>query len=372
MIPADITTAKYGQSQVNAIYLGPNLVWNGPTATATQDVNSWLTAIAAARSANGGSGFVAPSQTVVDATIVFLAGLYATGLRNKIYRLNLFNGGDWLSSFIPIIRNAGNASWDYNGTKGSSASQLQTGPFTSSMWSLTGGFDASAVNSSIVGKSSTGAYLDTGISTSNSTFLNALINYNIHCACYVSTLGTKYGTTPDLTEIGLYGGNNSIMFLRANVKPYYTDSLGNTNQRGTPGFYTYNGATTSDGTNALIYSSANSSFDPRGFSVGVRTANNFTAFYKNNSLPTAYYTGTSNYYNPNTNPASYGTVTSLSTVTIFNDSANAGLGASKNANCNSDRAMTMYSIGAGLTDADVTNFTNLIQNFNTAIGRTNF
>ena len=372
MILSGITTAKLGDSQVDAIYKGSTPVWYGPAINATGEVNSWLAAIAAARSANGGAAFIAPSQTVIDATTSFLSGLYASGIRSKIWRLNLFNGGDWSSSFIPIIRDVGNTTWDYNGTKGSTAAQLLTGPFTSSMWSLPNGFDASAVNSAITGKTATGAYLDTGISTANSTFLTSLQNYSLHAACYVNTLGNKVGTLNDLTEIGYYGGNSSMFFLRANYKPYYVDGTLSTAQRGTPGFYTYNGSASPSGTNALVYTASGNSFDPRGFSVGTRTNVNYTAFYKNASLPAAYFTGTSYFYNPNFSPVSYGTITSTSTVAIFCDSASAALGAAKNANSFSDRAISMYSIGAGLTDYEVSVFTSLVQNFNTAIGRTNY
>jgi hypothetical protein len=305
---------------------------------------------------------------VINATIDFLSGLYLNGLRRKIFRLNLFNGGDWSSSFIPIIRDTGNIFWDYNGTKGSSAAQLLTGPFTPAMWSLTNGFDASAVNSAISGRSASGAYLDTGINSSNPTFFTSFLNYSVHAACYVNTIGTKTGTIADLTEIGYYGGSSSILFLRANYKPYYTDGLGG-QQRGTPGFYTYNGSTiASTTTNALIYTSAPGSFDPRGLSVGTRTDQNYTAFFKNNTLPTPY----TNYSNPNTTTVTYGTATSASTITLFCDSANAAIGASKNSTAYSDRAISMYSIGAGLTQAEVLIFNDLVKNFNTAIGRTNY
>ena len=377
MILNNINNAKLGTSQVRKIYMGSNPVWDqnfNPTA----DVTNWLNAITAARAANGGNNFVSPDQTIINALNAFISGLYVYNLRSKIFRLNLFCGGDWSSSFIPVIRDVGNSSWDYNGVKGTTAAQLLTGPFTSSMWSLTGGFDASAVNSSIFGRTTIGAYLDTGISSSNANFLSAMTNYDVHCACYVSTLGNKYGTVADLTEIGYYGPNSALMFLRANYKPYYADVFQSTAQRGTPGFYTYNGSASTDGTNALVYTQNNFSFDPRGFSVGVRTSSSYTAFYKNTAftgtmyLPQAYQTPTQRFFNPNYNPVTYAGLTANSTVTIFCDSANNALGVAKNSTAYSDRAITMYSIGKGLTDNDIANYTNLIQTFNSAIGRTNY
>jgi hypothetical protein len=311
-------------------------------------------------------GLPIPNNTVTFALNDLINGLYKYNLRTKIKRLNLFCGGDYISSFFPIITDIGSA-WDWNGIYGSTVSALSNGLFTSSMWSLTGGFDPSSVNSYITGQTTTGAYIDTGINTSNSTFLTALQNYSLHFSCYVNTLGTKQGTGADLTEIGFSGGNSSIAFLRANYKPYYPGT------RGAPGFYSYNGSTATNGTNALVYTQSGLSFDPRGFITGTRISNSSTTFYKNTTQPTAYNNGTTSlFYNPNVNTVSYGILTSNSTVVIFCDSANSAQGSTKNASAYSDRAISMYSIGTGLTDPDVSNYNTLIANFNTAIGRTNY
>jgi hypothetical protein len=357
MITANIRDASLGYTPVTAMCLGNSVLWQAPK-SAISEANNWLSAIYQARLANGGVGFLPPSSTVFNATKDFLTTLYLTGLRAKILRLNLFAGGDYLASFVPLIRDAGAPYWDYNGIYGSTASQLANGPFTAQMWSLLEGFNPYSVNNLITGTSSAGAYLDTGISASaTSPFLASLSNYSVHFACCVSTIGNKDANT----EIGI-NGRGSYVALRANWLNY-------TSTQAMPGFYTYSGSTTSYSTpNALIWSPA-PPFDPRGFIVGTRTSNNYTAFYRKGALPP----GKAGYYNPNTTPVSYSPLEAVATVVIFAGGNNAPLGSPKViAGGYTDRALTMYSIGAGLTDSEVALFTSAVATFNNAIGRSNF
>lgn len=319
------------------------------TTYATLDMANWVNRLL-------NYNLTLPSSNVLHAVDVFLYGLTTSGLRSKINRLNLFSGGDYISSFFPQITDIG-STWDWNGKFGSTVNSLSSGPFTSSMWSLTNGFDGYTVNNPL-GQSSAGAYLDTGISTNNSSiFYSNLQNYSIHFAAYVNTQGSKTGKT----EMGLtVSATTDLIQLRAN----YTTS----NQ---PAFNTYTGSNPAGtNTNALVYSKT-TPFDPRGFIVGTRTSNASTTFYRNNVKPIPANT---NYFNPNTNQVAYdSSLKQNGTVIIFSDgSGNNVQGSTRTMTNYTDRAISMYSIGSGLSDTDVATFTSLINTFNTNIGRTNY
>lgn len=355
----DASSLKVGSQSVSAVYCGGTPIWP-PTST---EVNSWTAAIAAA-------GLPAPSAPVVTAARNLVNALYAANIRQKIFRLNLFAGGDWRSSFFPLIRDVGPA-WDWNGRFGSTVADLgnASAPFIASDWSLAGGFDPSRINQSITGtqQNANGAYIDTGIPMNHPSFTGG----SIHLACHVNSLGVKADVADFLSEMGALN-NGAALLLRANYKSYFNAT------RGTPGFLTYGSLYASDGPHALLYTADNFPFDPRGFSIGTRTSLNWTAFYKNGYLPSAYYTGTQHFFNPNSNLA---TVPSMdaTTITIFSDgygrggSGPGGLGVTRPGNRNySDRQITMYSIGTGLTDTEIAAFTAAIADFNAAIGRTNY
>lgn len=300
-------------------------------------------------------GLPLPSANVLNAVNNLLGGLYNNNLRSKIKRLNLFCGGDWRGSLFPLITDLGNPVWDYNGVKGATFSDLITGPFQAGDWSLVNGFDPKS-NTSITGttQSANGMYLDTGVLANLSNFTGG----SIHTAVYINNNGNKT-TTDRITDIGAAYGTYGIA-LRANYRP-------NNNN---PGFLTYSLASNST-TNALLYSST-TPFDTKGFIIGTRTDLSSTTFYKNTTKPTPQI----NYYNPNTNTVTNNTMPNA-TITIFSmgaaNAANSGLGYARTQNAEySDRQTTMYSIGGGLSDIDVTNYNNLISAFNNSIGRSNY
>jgi hypothetical protein len=324
------------------------------------EVTTWLSNIQKA-------GFARPSPISIYATNQLLAGLSATGLRSKIKRLNLFNGGDWLGSFYPVIADVG-STWDWNGSVGSTTASLSTGIFNSTDWTFQNGFDGSRVNTVITADNvAGGAFLDTGVIMNSTDYQNG----SIHMSVYVSTTGTK--TVGNVTDIGLKSSStypSSTTALRTNYNL--------TGGRGQAGFVTYNGQWISPTANALCYMASVTPPDPRGFTIGTRASLNSTTYYRNNVKPDAYYNPTTNqyFYNPNTTavtqPAS-NTFSSTFPVTIFAFGGNYAQGTANKINSNySDRAMTMYSIGTGLTDPDATNYTTLIQRFNTTVGRTNY
>ena len=294
-----------------------------------------------------------PSDTVIYALESLLYGLQVTGLRSKISRLNLFCGSDYISSFFPIIKDVG-LTWDYNGIKGATVSELSTGPFQGADWSLTTGFNASNnANAPIVSGNVTGNTNSNTLKVIDTTFAgnNSVINNNsVHLATYISginsgspiTVTADIGTTTTFNMQAGTSGNNGTNIIRSNIY-----------------------AQTSQDTATYTYSSG---FSPQGFYVASRTSTTSNTIYKNGSAPSAT-------NNPNTQTALTAPVTNTTSFILFGraTTTNAGPGASNKAITNvTDRTISMYSIGSGMTSTEITIYNNLIKNFNTAIGRTNY
>ena len=293
-----------------------------------------------------------PSNAVLSALEILLAGLSNYGIRSKILRLNLFCGGDFYGSFFPIIKDIG-LNWDYNGAKGSTVVDLNNGPFQAADWSLTTGFNATnnvnyVVSGNVTGNTNTNTLkvIDTTVAGNNSN----INNYSVHLATYISGINsgstitntTDLGTTTSFNMQGGSGGNAANNTIRSNIY-----------------------AQTSQDTATYSYSSG---FSPQGFYVGSRTSNTSNTIYKNGAAPSAT-------NNPNTQTALTTPPTSTTSFILFGrpTTTNAGPGAGNKAITNvTDRTISMYSIGSGLTSSDVTNYNNLIKNFNTTIGRTNY
>ena len=333
-----------------------------PTFT-NNEVNTWLNTLFL-------NGITSPSFLNAAATDNFITALKTTGIRSKITRLNLFNGGEgnWLGAFFPIIHDAG-PSWDWNGIYGSTVDALANGPFQSQDYSFIGGLSGYRVNSTKVNatRDSTGAYLDTGIPTNDATLIPS--NNNVHFAAYA--------VTPSL---GGSSGSNTPTFigtdnLTANNPPQIALQGGSTNKVNQKfiaydvASQTYNGGSGTIATNLT------------GFFVGTRANNSYAGQLAN----TFYRDGvqshwTTAYPNPNTTATTQPATNSTTTTCVFTwpggpnaGNKNAGLGVAKPFNyyyC--DQALTMYSIGYGLTNTDVVNYYNAINAFNTAIGRLSF
>jgi hypothetical protein len=293
-----------------------------------------------------------PSDTVLSALEALIRGLQNTGLRSKILRLNLFCGGDYISSFFPIIKDVG-LTWDYNGIYGSTVSSLANGPFQAADWSISTGFNAAnnanyVSSGNVIGNTNTNTLkvIDTTFAGNNSN----INNYSVHLATYISGINAGSAIT-NITDIGTtayfnmqagFNGNNASNIIRSNIY-----------------------AQTTQDTATYTYSSL---FSPQGFYVSSRTSTTSNTIYKNGSAPSAA-------NNPNTQTALTTPPTSTTSFILFGrpTTSNAGPGAANKAITNvTDRTVSMYSIGSGLTNTDVANYNNLISTFNTAIGRTNF
>jgi len=316
-----------------------NLLYSYP------EINAWIAALTS-------RSLPLPSVTVLNAIDTLLAGLYQNNLRSKIFRLNLFCGGDYISSFFPIIKDAG-LTWDYNGSKGSTVSDLSNGPFQAADWSITTGFNAAnnatyATSGNVTGNTNTNTLkiIDTTVA-SNYSGIN---NYSVHLAAYISGINSG-STINNIADLGGYGsfdiqagvsGNATINSIRSNIYAQVTQDTAT---------YSYS-----------------SGFTPQGFYVGSRTSNTSNTIYKNGSAPSAT-------NNPNTQTAVTAPITNTASFVAFGrtTSSNAGAGAASKAITNvTDRTMSMYSIGSGMISTDVAIYNTLIKNFNTAIGRTNY
>jgi len=341
-----------GSTPVNAVFSGNSLLWVGPA-----DISEWLTRITAA-------GGQAPSSTVQDACKMLLGRLKAYNLYPKILRLNLFCGGDWIGSMVPLIVTQGiGQSYDYNGKY---APGNASGPFVASDWTLANGFNASGNNALQVSGNVTGNTNATSnkIRIIDSTIpQSALSGYSAHFAAYITGASPNSSITQH-TDMGVIGSGAQNFVLQAAYG-------GNTSTSSR--FNCYAQDSTAAGGTLTTYLTT-----PTGFFVGSRVSTwasggaptapttSSNAIYRNASL-ISYRVGS----NPNT---TYGTPNlDTSTITVFGRGSVGTYASSSRVVGNAtDRSMSMYSIGYGLTATDVSNYQSILALFNTAIGRTNY
>ena len=359
MILNNANNVKIGSSQVDTIYHQGNIVWSksAPSTLLTQ----WLTTISSI-------GGVAPSSTVQTAASNLLTTLYNNGVLPKILRLNLFCGGDWKASFVPLIVTSGcGIAYDYNGRY--APNSVTPGNFGASDWSLTTGFNA-ASNSSLnngtgngIGTVSTAKIIDTTVPENYFSTLSSC-----HFACYISAGAASGSTLAQYTDIGVAstvttpGGNVTQNFT---LQAAYAGDISQISQfncfaQGSPVNTT---GDTAGGTMAGRMTA------PLGMFVGSRQSSNYNVICRDGS-PIAVRSSDS--INPNTNTFST-PVLNTSTICVFGRGSTGTYGGAgtKSVSNLSDRGMYMYSIGTGLTVSDILIFQNAISTFNTAIGRTN-
>jgi hypothetical protein len=310
-------------------------------------------------------GLPLPSDTVINALYNLVKNLYATNLRSKILRLNLFCGGDYRGSFFPVIKDIGGV-WDYNGIYGSTPSALASGPFQAENWDIINGFNAMGNNiyqsgGSVTGNTNTNTLkiIDTTVSESDPI----LSNYSMHLACLISGVNNSSNITTNCSDMG---GTNYLSLQCA--------LAGNSPNNNVIRYNCYSQAAGSGDIAGGYVNLTN--YSPTGFYVGSRYNSNLITIYKNGG--TSAIPLKANGVNPNNSAASSGPYSGNSTsITVFckplANVTNAPAGASsKNLQNVTDRTMSMYSIGLGLSDVEVATYNTLIANFNTAIGRTNF
>jgi hypothetical protein len=360
MILNNADNVKIGSRQVDTIYHQGNIVWskNAPSTLLTQ----WLTTIS-------NIGGVAPSSTVQTAATNLIGTLYNSGVLPKILRLNLFCGGDWKASFVPLVVTSGcGLAYDYNGRY--APNSVTPGNFGASDWSLTTGFNA-ASNSTLnngsgngVATIATAKIIDTTVPENYFSSLSSC-----HFACYISAGAASGSTLAQYTDMGVAatvttpGGNVTQNFTLQAAYGGDTSqgSLWNSFAQGSPVLST---GDTAGGT------LPGKMLAPLGMFVGSRQSKNYSVLCRDGS-PIAVRTSDS--INPNTNTFST-PVLGPSTICVFGRGGTGTYGGNGNKTATnlSDRGMYMYSIGTGLTVSDILIFQNAINTFNTAIGRTNY
>jgi len=347
MILKNANNVQLGSSQVSVIYKQGSVVWS--LYSPANLIATWLATIS-------NIGGVTPSSTVQTAALNLLTTLNANGVLPKIIRMNLFCGGDWKASFVPLVATVGQP-YDYNGKYAPNSSTQ--GPFGTSDWSLAQGFSAASNNNLSVGgngTSNTSANVAKIIDTTvpENYFTNT--NYSCHFSCYTSGPSPN-NTLRNITDMGasapFNGINQNFVFQTA-----YT---GNSAQYSLWNCFTQDTSSTAGG---LL---PGPMVRPMGFFVGSRLSQNYSALYRDTGIVGV----AANNNNPDTNtatPISVGT----STICVFGRGGSGSYGVNKGVTNLCDRSMYMYSIGTGLTQSDVIVFQNAITTFNTAIGRTNY
>jgi len=271
------------------------------------EANAWRTAVVA----NGGS----VSASTMKAVSKFCGDIDAAGIRDRFYRLNLFCGTGLNAALVPVYRGQSRTGTQYGNT-----TDTNQGPFVSGDYSETGASGGLKGNG-------TSKYLDTGVTPADIASLNSF---------HLAYSGTSLETTssPDKFGIGSYDGVAAELF-DLSVSANY--GLG-ANRRGTriASFTLADFSATGRTEESLI--------------IGTRTSS---------SLKTLYAGGTS----VATNTSAVTPASSARTFHVF------ALNIEGTASVFTAGRFRQYSIGNGLTAQQVTDFTNAVSAFNTALGR---
>jgi hypothetical protein len=304
-----------------------------------------------------------PNKNVISAVSQLCFDLSHTNLRQKIKRLNLFCAGDWIGSFFPIIIDVGNM-WDYNANFGTTVNDLRNGYIRPTDWSITSGYNFIYNNNFWSGSDPgvNGSLNTVPLKIIDTTFPEndiSLSNNSVHLACYISDINNTSQISPYCTDIG--GDATYFNFQCA----YNGNSADNNIVR----FNCYSQSTTDTAGGSL----QTNTFSPQGFYIGSRVSTTLNTIYK-----AGYYQNLAiqlnGGYNPNYSQMVSTAPTNSSTLILGGktNGVNQLPGSNRNVNNVTDRTYSMYSIGTGLSDTDALNYNNIIANFNSAIGRTNY
>jgi hypothetical protein len=138
--------------------------------------------------ANGGT----VSGSTLNAVSRFCRSIDAAGIRDRFYRLNLFAGTGLNAALVPLYRGQSRTGTQYGNT-----TDTNNGPFVSGDYSLTSGLTGNGSSK----------YLDTGY------LANTLAASNSHLG--VGLLATDTMTTNDRTLIGAWNAGSNVLEVRA-------------------------------------------------------------------------------------------------------------------------------------------------------------
>jgi hypothetical protein len=258
--------------------------------------------------ANGGS----VSATTMKAVDTFCKSIVTAGIRDRFYRLNLFAGSNLNAALVPLFRGP-----DRTGTQFGNATDTNTN-FVSGDYvetGATGGLTAPASNAT--------KHLNTGFAVASLPTLSSV---------HLSVYHRKTNSTATRDPIGVVEAAAAARyFMRLNAA-------------------NYSGAFLGDGGNLFNNATA---FLP-GLVVASRESNTFAAAYHNNA----------SLINSASNTAS--PVSSSWPIFVFGSASSAS---APNTGALFDAPMMGYSIGAGLTSAQVSAYYTALQAFQTALTR---
>lgn len=269
---------------------------------------------------NGGS----VSKDVLKAISDFCYRIDAAEIRNKFYRLNLFCGASTSAALVPLYRGPG-----FNGTQYGNTTDTATN-FSSSDYSQSNGFQASANGTGSATKYITTGFLYTSLAGS---YTDSHISTEIK-AISGSTFSTNQWITGGLLEATV-GSPQSLQY-RVLV--------------GTPTTSGYNEQTIVGGINTITRT--NQSIGVRRQVVAVRSAINSQASYINGGSQLT-------------------SAATISSTLSFRSTAALVLFGFWNASpiANYLHILSNYSIGLSLTSTQVSSFYNAVSAFNNVVGR---
>lgn len=278
---------------------------NAPIPKSTNsDVSSWLEKVYQ----NGGI----VSQSAADAATIFADTINANGLRNKIYRLNLFCGDNLSACLVPLYTDPGD-----NILRGNYIDINSN--YGGSKFAETNYIPNSGLKSTSSG--SLGAYLDTGISS------QSIGSQNIHASVIVIEESTITGA--------YFGGNTQGgLFTEA-----YYDSSTNLSKGYLNTSFVYPAVAPTGNTPCML--------------TWVRSSNNYLVSYRNSIAGT-----------PNTTTIPSSDI-SNGTIAIFARL----LWGTNGVTYYSNSRLGGYSFGKDFTSSELTIFYNAMKTFQASIGR---
>ncbi len=282
-----------------------------PRSTIHPDAAAWATRVVA----NGGS----VSGTTLSAVSKFCASIASAGIRDRFYRLNLFCGTGLSACLVPLYRGP-----SLGGTQFGNTTDTNNGPFVSGDYAETG------ASGGLTGNGSS-KYLVTGLTTAA---LPSLATG--HLSSYAMTgfgASTAYGLVASFSS-GFVGTNYyGIEANAGNVAGTMSGSWGNI-------FTGRHQVTSANGAGA-------------GFVAASRISSEGNRLYRNGSQ--------------------IGTTNTATVIPAANDGAGfavfASLAQSGSTAFVASVRMGAYSIGLGMTAAQVLSYYNAIQTFQTALSR---
>jgi hypothetical protein len=284
-----------------------------PISTTHPEAQVWRNAVIA----NGGT----VSGPTLNAVSKFCRRIDAAGIRDKLYRLNLFAGTGLSAALVPLFRGASRTGTQYGNT-----TDTNNGPFVSGDYSETSGLSKG---------SGQNKYLDTGLATNA---LPAGVISSGHLAVWHGPITVNFISDPYF--IGALNGATDRVWLQTSFRSSPT----NASENGVFGKTTT--VTAATGVTGLSRAST--------FLLLQRTSSTNLELWRNQAVD-------------NTTATSATGIAGISHNLIVFRRNNSG---TIDGDLNLSGPLRGYSVGDDMTSAQVGDFRTAWEEFNTALGRT--